>query len=159
MSITGADDLPPIKMAGNAVRPKTSVRISMRLPPTMDPKKGEEIMIKKLTTDVPYNAEVTVHGGHCGSGWCMKELPAYLDQALKQAGQDFYDQPTGSYGMGGSIPFLSELEKMLPTTKIIALGLIGPNSNAHGPNEMIHLTYAKRLTCSMVHIMGAIGSN
>ena len=82
----------------------------------MDPKKAEEIMTQKLTTDVPYNAKVTLHGGHAGSGWCMKELYPWLDAAVKKAGQDFYDVPAGSYGMGGSIPFLSELEKMYPTT-------------------------------------------
>ena len=97
-------------------------------------------MIKKLTTNVPYNAKVTAVGGHAGSGWCMKELRPWLDAALKQAGKDFFDgKPTGSYGMGGSIPFLAELESMYPETQIVALGLIGPQANAHAPNESINL--------------------
>jgi hypothetical protein len=74
LSVTGADNLPPIQIAGNVVRPKTSVRLSMRLSPSMDPTKAQEIMIKKLTTDVPYNAKVTISGDHTGSGWCMKDL-------------------------------------------------------------------------------------
>lgn len=157
LSITGADGLPPIQMAGNVVRASTSVRLSMRLPPSMDPSKAQAIMEEKLTKDVPYGAKITLHGGHAGSGWCMKVLHPYLDQAIKEAGSDFWGKPSGSYGMGGSIPFLSELEKMYPETQIVAFGLLGPNSNAHGPNEMINLTYAKKLTCSLAHVIAAVG--
>ena len=157
MSITGADGLPPIAMAGNVVRASTGARISMRLPPSMDPKKAEAIMKETLTKDPPYGAKITINGGHAGSGWCMKELHPWLDQAIKDAGQEFYGKPSGSYGMGGSIPFLSELEKMYPETQIVAFGLLGPNANAHGPNEMIHLPYAKKLTCSLAHVMAAAG--
>lgn len=97
-------------MAGNAVRPSISVRLSMRLPPTMNPEVAREAMIKVLSTDVPYNAKVSF-AGRGGPGWCMKELEPYLSDAIKQAGPEFFDGlPSGSYGMGGSIPFLSELE-------------------------------------------------
>lgn len=74
MSITGADGLPPIASAGNVLRPKSSVRISMRLCPTFDAKKAEEIIREKLSANIPYNAKVTIHGGHAGSGWCMRDL-------------------------------------------------------------------------------------
>ena len=158
LSVTGADGLPPIKMAGNAVRNSTGVRLSMRLPPNCDKDKAQAAIEKALTENVPYNAKVTLHGGHTGSGWCMKELHPWLDQSIKKAGAEFFDgKETGSYGMGGSIPFLSELEKMYPQTQIVAFGLLGPNSNAHGPNEMINLTYAKKLTCSLAHVISAVG--
>lgn len=158
LAITGADGLPPIQTAGNVVRASTSVRISMRLPPTMDPAVAEAAMRAKLTTNVPYNAKVTLTGGHVGRGWCMQELSDWLDKAIKQAGADFYDgKPSGSYGMGGSIPFLSELERMYPDTEIVAFGVLGPNSNAHGPNEMINLTYTKKLTCALAHVIAEVG--
>lgn len=83
-------------------------------------------MEKLLTTDVPYNATVTLSSGHAGQGWCMKVLSPWLDKAIKDAGAEFFDgKPAGSYGMGGSIPFLSELENMYPTTSIVAFGLLG----------------------------------
>jgi acetylornithine deacetylase/succinyl-diaminopimelate desuccinylase-like protein len=78
MSITGMSDIPQISMAGNAVRPKTSARISMRLPPTMDHHKAKEIIREKLSTNVPYNAQITIKGDHAGSGFCMKDLPEWL---------------------------------------------------------------------------------
>jgi hypothetical protein len=86
LSITGADHLPPIQIAGNVVRPKTAVRVSMRLSPAMDPKKAQDIIVQKLTTDVPYNAKVTLAGNHSGSGWCMKELPAWLMKSIEDSG-------------------------------------------------------------------------
>ena len=115
LSITGADDLPPIAMAGNVLRPKTSIKLSMRVSPAMDAKKAEAIMIEKLTTNVPYNAKVTIEGGHCGSGWSMKVLDGWLDSAINEAGALFFDgKTTGSYGEGGSIPFLNELGQKYP---------------------------------------------
>lgn len=83
LSITGADGLPPIQMAGNVVRPSTSVRLSMRLPPNIDPAVAEAAMIKKLTENVPYNAKVTLKCGHTGSGWCMSDLSAPLEKVIK----------------------------------------------------------------------------
>ena len=79
LSVTGADGLPPIQMAGNVVRSSTSLRLSMRLPPNMDPAKGQAAIEKALTTDVPYGAKVTLASGHTGSGWCMKDLHPWLD--------------------------------------------------------------------------------
>ena len=159
MSITGIDGLPPIAMAGNVIRPKTGVRISMRLPPTCNPQQAHDILVEKLTKDVPYNAKVTLAGGHTGAGWCMKDLSPKLAQDIKDAGAAFYNgKPTGSFAIGGSIPFLSELEIMYPTTEIVAFGVLGPGANAHGPNEMIHLPYTRRLTCSLAHIMQSVAN-
>lgn len=158
LSITGADGLPDIQIAGNVIRSSTSVRLSMRLPPSCDPAKAEEALTKKLTTDVPYNLKVEVSGGHAGQGWCMKAMEPWLESAVRNAGSDFFDgKDTGTYGMGGSIPFLCELGKMYPAATILAFGLIGPNANAHAPNECINLTYAKKLTCALSHLIAEVG--
>lgn len=115
LSITGANDLPPIASAGNVLRAKTSVKLSMRVSPAMDAKKAEAIMVEKLTTNVPYGAKVTIEGGHCGSGWSMKALDGWLENAITEAGSTFFEgKPTGSYGEGGSIPFLNELQVKYP---------------------------------------------
>lgn len=86
LSVTGSDGFPPISMAGNVIRPFTAVRCSMRLPPTTDAKRANEIMEEILSKDPPNGAKVTLHGGHCGSGWCMKVLSPWLDQAIKEYG-------------------------------------------------------------------------
>jgi acetylornithine deacetylase/succinyl-diaminopimelate desuccinylase-like protein len=74
-------------------------------------------------------------------------------EAIQESGKLFYGKPCGSYAIGGSIPFLSELEKMYPDTSIVAFGVLGPGANAHGPNEMINLTYVKKLTCALAHVV------
>jgi acetylornithine deacetylase/succinyl-diaminopimelate desuccinylase-like protein len=113
-------------------------------------------MTQKLTTDVPYNAKVTLVNVGQGQGWCMKELPAWLEKSIQESGSHFYGKPTGRYAIGGSIPFLAELEKMYPATAIVAFGVLGPNANAHGPNEMINLTFTKKLTCALAHIVQGV---
>lgn len=89
----------------------------------------------------------------------MKDPKPWLKSAIEEAGREFYDGKDGSsYGMGGSIPLLAELEEMYPNAQIIGLGLIGPKANAHAPNEAINLPYAKKLTCSLSHLIGAVGA-
>ena len=115
-------------------------------------------MEEKLTKDVPYNAKVEILSVNKGPGWCMQEPEPWLSAAIQKAGSDFFDgKPAASYGEGGSIPFLKELENLYPQTQIIALGVGGPESNAHAPNEMIHLPFAKKLTCALAHIIQACG--
>lgn len=109
LAITGAEGIPVLSKAGNVVRASTSVRLSLRLAPTFDAKKAEQILVDKLTKNVPYNSQVSVLYAHAGSGWCMKTPPEWLDQSIKEAGEHFYGKPAGSYGDGGSIPFLMEL--------------------------------------------------
>ena len=110
-------------------------------------------MVEKLTTNVPYNAKVTCLSAMGGNGWCQKEAKPWLAQAIEAAGQAFFDKPAASYGEGGSIPFLKELEDMYPQTQIVAFGVGGPLSNAHAPNEMIDIAYARKLTCALSHII------
>lgn len=154
LSITGAGGLPFYEKAGNVVRPSTSYRLSMRLPPNFDCKEALNIMKEKLTKDVPHNCVVDVQGGHGGNGWCMKEPQPWLHEVLNDAAKNFYDgKEYGSYGMGGSIPFLAELGNLYPNTFIVAMGVLGPLANAHAANEMINLGYAKKLTCCLSHII------
>lgn len=131
----------------------------MRLCPAMNAQEGQAIIEKKLTENVPYNAKVTLSGGHAGNGWSMKPLQPWLNSSIQEAGAMFYDgKPAGSYGMGGSIPFLSELGSMYPDVSIVAFGVLGPNANAHGPNEMINLPYTKKLTCALAHVIQSVAN-
>jgi len=143
--------------AGNVTRPETSLRLSMRLPPSADPKAIEALFIKRLTENVPYNAKVSIHAGHTGQGWCMKDPQPWLKEGFDFAGKTFFSgNDVKSYGLGGSIPFLAELGKMYPETGIYAMGVLGPASNAHGPNECINLDYTKRTTCALSHLINCV---
>jgi len=154
LSITGAEGLPSIVAAGNVLRPKTTLRCSMRLCPETDPHEAKKIMVHKLTTDVPYNAKVTIGGSHAGPGWCQKQLEEWLHNSLNEAGHKYFNgKDYGSYGEGGSIPFLKELQNKFPDTQVVAMGLIGPGANIHGPNENINLVYARKIIKTLAHII------
>jgi len=115
LSIVAADGLPSTKTGGNVIRSSTTLKLSCRLPPSVNSKTAMDAMRKKLTTDVPYNCRVTISNEHAGQGWCMKDPSKWMKDAIDQSGKDFYDGKEGSsYGMGGSIPLLAELGKMYP---------------------------------------------
>ena len=159
LSVTGIEGISPLAVAANVIRNCTRLRLSMRIPPTGDPDKAIEMLKKKLTTDVPYNAKVTILKSFGGSGWCQKELEPWLLESIKKAGAEFYEgKQAMSYGEGGSIPFLKELENKYPKTQIVAFGVLGPESNAHAPNEMLNLPYTKKLVGSISHVIAAIGA-
>lgn len=110
-------------------------------------------------TDVPYNCKVEVESDHDGNGWCMKEMKDWESAILSECSKQFWDgKDWGSAGLGGSIPFLAQLGSLYPKCNIIALGVLGPNSNAHAPNEAIHLPFAKKLTMSVSHMVTGIGA-
>jgi acetylornithine deacetylase/succinyl-diaminopimelate desuccinylase-like protein len=160
LSITGAAGLPPIEAAGNVLRPKTTVRLSMRVSPGLEANKVRDMMIQKLTENPPYNAKITAQFVNSGNGWCMKDLNENFLKGILKAGAEFFEgRETGFYGEGGSIPFLYELQKGFPDAQIVAMGLLGPKSNAHGPNESINLPYAEKLICSLSHIIASCASN
>ena len=129
----------------------------MRLPPNADPKAATESMRKKLTENIPYNCKVTFKSREY-QGWHMKEMQPWLKESVIKSGQEFFEGRDGStFGCGGGIPLLNELERMYPETQIIAMGVVGPNANIHAPNEGINLPYAKKLTCSLSHMIAAVG--
>lgn len=74
LSITGAGGLPHLTKAGNVVRAKTTVRVSLRISPDFNADKAKEKLIELLTTEVPHNAKVSILSSHAGNGFCMKVL-------------------------------------------------------------------------------------
>lgn len=90
----------------------------------------------------------------------MKDPEPWLRACFDYCGHEFFNgTKVSSYGLGGSIPFLAELGKQFPETGIYAMGVLGPLSNAHGPNECIHLDYTKRTTCAVSTLISAVGAH
>eukprot|EP00826_Nyctotherus_ovalis_P002262 TRINITY_DN10437_c0_g1_i5.p1 TRINITY_DN10437_c0_g1~~TRINITY_DN10437_c0_g1_i5.p1 ORF type:complete len:472 (-),score=168.49 TRINITY_DN10437_c0_g1_i5:63-1478(-) len=153
MSVIGAEGLPLLKNAGNVLRPETSLRISIRIPPTLDAKKGAEDLKKILTENPPYGAKVEVLLMAAGPGLNCPEMTPGLSKIIKDASQHFYNNDPIYYGEGGSIPFLSSLATQFPKSQFFISGVLGPESNAHGANEMLELSYTKKLICSVAYII------
>lgn len=161
LSVTGAEGFPAIADAGNVLRPYTAFKLSLRLPPPVD---GHEaaVRLKALLEDnAPYNAKVTFkpdgRAGHWGaSGWNAPPLEPWLEDALQRASQAHYGAPCGYIGQGGTIPLMSLLQAGFPRAQMMVCGVLGPRSNAHGPNEFLHVPYGKRLTAAVAQVIAAM---
>lgn len=155
LTVTGVDGLPATKSAGNVIRAKTTAKISIRLPPTLDSDKAIQIVKEKLTVDPPYGAKVEIGSYHAGNGWSAGVLPEWLRGSLDRSSEAIFGagNPCRSYGIGGSIPFLATLGAKFSGAEILAVGVGSLESNAHNPNEFIVLPYAKNLIKSISHVL------
>ncbi|MGQ3052185.1 MAG: M20 family metallopeptidase [Roseateles sp.] len=160
LSVVGADGFPELKNAGNVLRPYTAFKLSLRLPPLVDANAAALRLQALLQDNAPYNAKVTfTPDGRAGAlgatGWNTPELSPWLSQALNDASQAHFKAPVGYIGQGGTIPLMSMLQKGFPQAQMMVCGVLGPKSNAHGPNEFLHVPYGKRLTAAVAQVMAA----
>ncbi len=153
LSITGMDGIPALANAGNVLRPYTSARLSVRLPPTVDGKKAAEIFQKNLVENPPYGAKVTLTLEKDATGWNAPAMSDWLTHAIDHASRDYFGAPAMYMGEGGTIPFMGMLGEKFPGAQFIITGVLGPHSNAHGPNEFLHIPTGKKITASVAHVV------
>ena len=154
--VTGAEGLPALKDAGNVLRPYTAFKLSMRFPPLVDAGVAVQELKKLLEDNAPYQAKVTFEGGGGATGWNAPSSTLWFDNALNDASNSFFGAPCGTIGQGGTIPLMNMLSKGFPTAQMMVCGVLGPKSNAHGPNEFLHVPYAKKLTAAVAHVMARV---
>lgn len=159
LSVVGMGDIPAPNIAGNVLRPQTTCVLSFRLPPSVDAHVAKQALEKILTTDVPSSAKVTLSHWNTGSGWVAPPLAAWLTEALDEASTMAFGRPAGFTGEGGSIPFLASLAQRYRDVQFVATGVLGPQSNAHGIDEMIDLPMAVGVTNSVITVLGAFASS
>lgn len=157
LEITGMDGVPDLDSAGNVLRPYTTVKFSLRLPPTTDAGEAEKALAALLTQDAPHHVEVKVDMKNSADGWEAPPCSAILDNAIDSASRHFFGAPAVSMGCGGSIPFMEFLANSLPKAQFVVTGILGPMSNAHGPNEFLHIPTAKKLTACVAKIIHDFG--
>ncbi|MEO6227393.1 MAG: M20 family metallopeptidase [Thermomonas sp.] len=153
LSVTGVDGIPPLASAGNVLRPHTSLKLSLRLPPTLDGKHAGDLLQDVLLRDKPNGAEVTLKLEKAATGWNAPDLSSWLSSAIDQASLEFFGQPAMYMGEGGSIPFMGMLGEKFPGAQFMITGVLGPHSNAHGPNEFLHIPMGKRVTSSVARVV------
>jgi acetylornithine deacetylase/succinyl-diaminopimelate desuccinylase-like protein len=153
LEITGAGGLPPTERAGNVLRPATSLYLSLRLPPTADPQVANAALSELLTVDPPYGATVAYRADKTSIGWNAPPFEPWLEASLEQASSTAFGQPACAAGSGGSITFMGMLGARFPAAQFVVTGVLGPGSNAHGPNEFLHLPTARRLTAVVAWLL------
>ena len=153
LSVTGAEGLPPLSSAGNVLRPHTAVKLSLRLPPTLDGKLAGDLVKDVLLRDPPYGAQVTLDLEKASTGWNAPAQSPWLTQAIDAASREFFGAPAMYMGEGGSIPFMGMLGEKFPGAQFMITGVLGPHSNAHGPNEFLHIPMGKRVTACVARVI------
>ena len=153
LSVTGAEGFPALKDAGNVLRPYTAFKLSLRLPPLVDAAQAVQELKALLEDNAPYQAKVTFEGGGGATGWNAPSSTPWFDNALDGASQAFFGAGCGTIGQGGTIPLMNMLSQGFPKAQMMVCGVLGPKSNAHGPNEFLHVPYAKKLTAAVAYVM------
>jgi acetylornithine deacetylase/succinyl-diaminopimelate desuccinylase-like protein len=153
LAIIGADGLTPSANAGNVLLPYTTLKLSFRWPPTLSANKAIETVERLLLADPPYGAEVSVSFDRGGTGWNAPPLAPWLEASVARASQMAFGKPVVYMGEGGTIPFMGMLGAKFPETQFVITGVLGPHSNAHGPNEFLHIKTGERVTSSIAQII------
>jgi len=139
LSVTGAEGLPALGNASNVVRTETKLKLSIRLPPTLDCNVLGGQVKAVLEANPPYGAQVSFDGFTAMQGWCAPKLDGWLEKSLNDASNSYFKKPVRLTGEGGSIPFMGMLGAKFPKTQFVITGVLGPSSNAHAPNEFLHV--------------------
>ncbi|MGH7048182.1 MAG: M20/M25/M40 family metallo-hydrolase [Stellaceae bacterium] len=153
LSVIGIDGLPKPGDAGNVLLPYTSARLSLRTPPTLDAVAAGERVRALLEKGPPYGAQVKFEVGSSASGWNAPALEPWLQQSLAHASQAAFGAPPAYMGEGGSIPFMAMLGEKFPQAQFVVTGVLGPHSNAHGPNEFLHIPTGKRVSTVVAQVL------
>jgi acetylornithine deacetylase/succinyl-diaminopimelate desuccinylase-like protein len=153
LSVLGADGLPPVGNAGNVLRPLSALKLSLRIPPKVDPMAATEALRRLLETDPPYGTKVGFIGDWGAAGWNAPPLAPWLERSLNRASREWFGKPPGFMGIGGTIPFMSMLGERFPEAQFLISGVLGPHANAHGPNEFLHLPTARKITGCVAQIV------
>ncbi|MCX7256059.1 MAG: M20 family metallopeptidase [Polaromonas sp.] len=156
LSVTGADGLPAFKDAGNVLRPYTAFKLSLRLPPLVEASAAVRELKALLEDNAPYQAKVTFEGNGGATGWNAPSSTPWFENALNAASQNFFGAPCGTIGQGGTIPLMGQLSQGFPKAQMMVCGVLGPKSNAHGPNEFLHVPYAKKLTAAVAQVIASV---
>lgn len=153
LSVTGAQGFPAMQDAGNVLRPYTAFKLSLRLPPLVDASQAVQQLKTLLEDNAPYQAKVTFTPHGAASGWNAPGTSDWFETALQSASQAHFGAACGTIGQGGTIPLMNMLSRGFPDAQMMVCGVLGPKSNAHGPNEFLHLDYARRLTASVAEVV------
>ena len=153
LAITGAEGMPAMVDAGNVLLPFTELKLSFRLPPTCDADAAAEAVKSALEADTPPLAKVSFDVESTMAGWNAPEVADWLEAAMHKASNAFFGKPSMYMGTGGTIPFMGMLGERFPEAQFLITGLLGPKSNAHGPNEFLHIETGKRLTSCVAQVL------
>lgn len=156
LATVGFSGAPSVADAGNTLRPASEAKLVIRLPPTLEAETAATAVKQILEEAPPYGAEVTFELNTAQTGWSAPQEAPWLADAIQQSSQTYFNKPAAHMGLGGTIPFMKMLGDAYPETQFMVAGVLGPHSNAHGPNEFLHIEMGKRITACVAHVLAHV---
>jgi len=153
LCVTGANGIPDMQNAGNVLRPFTELKLSLRLPPSSDAVAAGTALKALLETDPPHGANVSFDVESAMAGWEAPPVAPWLEASMHAASREFFGADAMYMGTGGSIPFMGMLGERFPGVQFLVTGVLGPKSNAHGPNEFLHIAKGKKITACVARVL------
>ncbi len=153
LEITGVGGIPALADAGNVLRPCTQAKLSLRIPPICDAHTASVRLRDVMLTEPPYGAAIEFDCDEPGDGWNAQPLAAWLGESLHRASLAWFTKPPVYMGEGGTIPFMAMLGRSFADAQFLITGVLGPHSNAHGPNEFLHIPTGKRVTGCVAQVL------
>lgn len=153
LTVTGIDGIPSVENAGNVMRPFTRAKVGLRLPPDVKAEKASKDFQEIITSNPPFNAEVRYVPSVASNGWVAPQPAEWVRKAFEESSEAYWGNKPAFLGMGGSIPLLNVFSRTWPDAQYMVAGALGPNSNAHGPNESLHIDYCLKQTAAVAYIM------
>lgn len=161
LAVTGVDGLPSTAAANNVVVGSVSYQLSLRLPPPLRIDEVQRQLKDLFEKDPPYGATVTYdyEGAPAANGWMSPPQPRWLSEAIDQASQVLFQQPSAPLGDGGTQPVLAILKEKFKETLFFASGVAGPGNNEHAANENLNIKYAEQLSACEAYVLSQLPAN
>lgn len=156
LEITGIDGAPPAALAGNVLRAQTTAVLSFRLSPGADARKAVDALSERRLAEPSYGARLALRWNEPASGWSAGPTSDWLARSVEEGSAQYFGKPPAGVGFGGSVPYVSALVKMAPAAELLVTGVLGPDSNEHGPNESLHISAAQALTTCLARIIADV---
>jgi len=137
LSIIGMD-IPSVALSSNTLLPAARAKFSLRLAPGQDPQAAMAAIDAHVQANAPFGAKVTFTPGESGQAFATDTSAAAAQTAMWALGES-WGVPAVESGMGGSIPFIADLNEVFPQAQILVTGVEDPDSRAHSANESLHL--------------------
>jgi acetylornithine deacetylase/succinyl-diaminopimelate desuccinylase-like protein len=152
-----AQEASSIKNASNQVLPKAAAIVSCRIVPDQDPEQVFAQLKAVLTADPPWGVKVTVRQDHAPVKWWMTDPNGPAFEAATKALKAGFGREAVGIGCGGTIGFVGPLADLFGGAPALLLGIEDPLTNAHAPNESLHLDDFRKLTRSLAHLFDNLG--
>jgi len=147
-------DYPTVALSSNTLVPSVKAKLSLRIAPGDDPEQALEALKGHILANNAFGAEITFGAVELGkpfslgaSGWAK----TLAEQSLSLA----FGEKSVDIGIGGSIPFIAELERVFPKAQVLVTGVEDPDSRAHSPNESLHLEgFQSAILAQLLFLLG-----